>query len=60
MPQMHGAGQTHAFARLCLFPGVYHCGAGDGETEFDVLSPLMAWGERGQAPATWRRSIRQW
>ena len=45
-----GEAQTHAFARLFMFPGVYHCGGGDGETEFDVLSPLMAWVERGQAP----------
>ena len=45
-----GKARTHAFARLFMFPGVYHCGGGDGETEFDVLSPLMAWVERGQAP----------
>jgi hypothetical protein len=45
-----GDAQTHAFARLFMFPGVYHCGGGDGESEFDVLSPLMAWVERGQAP----------
>jgi feruloyl esterase len=45
-----GADTTKAFARLFLFPGLYHCGGGDGLSEFDVLSPLMAWVESGAAP----------
>ena len=36
--------------RLFLFPGLYHCGGGDGFADFDVLSPLMAWVETGAAP----------
>jgi feruloyl esterase len=45
-----GEARTRAFARLFLFPGLYHCGGGDGPAEFDVLTPLMAWVESGQAP----------
>lgn len=37
--------------RLFLVPGLYHCGGGDGLTSLDVLTPLMAWVEEGQAPA---------
>lgn len=45
-------GETRAAAmmRLFLFPGLYHCGGGDGFSQFDVLTPLMAWVETGAAP----------
>lgn len=36
--------------RLFLFPGLYHCGGGDGFSVFDVLTPLMHWVESGVAP----------
>ena len=36
--------------RLFLFPGLYHCGGGDGLFEFDILTPLMRWVESGTAP----------
>lgn len=45
-----GADVTSAFARLFLLPGMYHCGGGDGLFNFDVLTPLMAWVERGDPP----------
>jgi feruloyl esterase len=45
-----GAAKTDSFTRLYLMPGVGHCGGGDGYTQFDLLSPLMAWVEKGQAP----------
>jgi len=51
MQQELGASQTDAFARLFLFPGMYHCSGGDGPSQFDVLTPLMRWVERGNAPA---------
>jgi feruloyl esterase len=41
---------TDRFARLFLFPGMYHCGGGDGFSQFDVLSPLIEWVEQGKAP----------
>ena len=37
--------------RLFLFPGMYHCGGGEGATTTDVLTPLIAWVEGGAAPA---------
>jgi len=38
------------FARLYLFPGGYHCGSGEGPFNFDVMSAIMAWVEKGSAP----------
>jgi feruloyl esterase len=48
----HRFGQeaTTSFARLFLFPGMYHCFDGEGPFEFDVLTPLMQWVEANQAP----------
>jgi len=45
-----GGDKADQFVRLFLFPGLYHCGGGDGTSQFDILSPLMAWVERGEAP----------
>jgi len=50
MQKLLGADQAALFARLFLFPGMYHCGGGDGLFKFDVLTPLMSWVEGGQAP----------
>ena len=33
-----------------LFPGVTHCGGGEGPDTFDILTPVMAWVESGIAP----------
>jgi feruloyl esterase len=45
-------GETAAnkFLRLYLFPGGGHCGGGEGPFAVDLLSPIMAWVERGAAP----------
>ena len=48
--RLMGADRVMKFARLFLIPGVYHCGGGDGLSQFDVLTPLMAWVEGGAAP----------
>jgi feruloyl esterase len=48
--QQMGAPKTAQFLRLFLMPGLYHCSGGDGLATFDVLTPLMAWVERGTAP----------
>jgi feruloyl esterase len=45
-----GTEATNKFFRAFFPPGVGHCGGGDGYTELDILSPLMAWVEKGQAP----------
>jgi feruloyl esterase len=47
-----GAGATRQGMRFYLFPGLYHCGGGDGLNQFDVLTPMMAWVEGGRAPDT--------
>jgi feruloyl esterase len=45
-----GRNQTEDFFRLFLVPGVHHGGGGPGLTEFDALTALENWVERGQAP----------
>ncbi len=47
---MGGRKQTEDFFRLFLVPGVHHGGGGPGLTEFDTLTALENWVERGQAP----------
>ena len=46
-----GARSVDSFAKLYLFPGVAHCGGGEGPNTFDVLTPVMAWVESGRRPA---------
>lgn len=38
------------FMKLYLFPGVTHCGGGEGPDTFELLQPMMAWVEGGVAP----------
>lgn len=45
-----GEKATVSMLRLFLLPGVGHCGNGDGYDQIDLLTPLMAWTEDGQAP----------
>jgi len=47
---MGGRAQTQDFFRLFLVPGVHHCAGGPGFTEFDALTLLENWVEKGQAP----------
>lgn len=47
---MGGRKQTEDFFRLFLIPGVHHGGGGPGLTEFDALTALENWVEKGQAP----------
>jgi hypothetical protein len=37
--------------KLFMLPGMEHCGNGDGFSQIDTLSPLMAWVDKGEAPA---------
>ena len=39
-----------ASVKLFMVPGMQHCASGSGLTEFDRLSALEAWVERGEAP----------
>jgi feruloyl esterase len=47
---MGGREQTQDFFRLFLIPGVHHCAGGPGLAEFDALTVLENWVEKGQAP----------
>ncbi|WP_395008428.1 tannase/feruloyl esterase family alpha/beta hydrolase [Undibacterium sp.] len=38
------------FARYFPIPGMNHCSAGPATDQFDALTPLVNWVERGQAP----------
>jgi feruloyl esterase len=48
--QLLGKEKVDGFARLFLFPGGYHCSEGEGPFEFDLLTAIMAWVERGEKP----------
>ena len=50
MKLMGGRKETETFFRLFLVPGVHHGGGGPGLTEFDALTALEDWVEKGQAP----------
>jgi pimeloyl-ACP methyl ester carboxylesterase len=39
-----------SFARMFLFPGMTHCGGGKSLDDFDALSVLTDWVEKGLAP----------
>ncbi|HTW37513.1 MAG TPA: tannase/feruloyl esterase family alpha/beta hydrolase [Steroidobacteraceae bacterium] len=46
-----GLEKARAFARLFLVPGMSHCQGGSATLDhFDLLTPLIEWVERGQAP----------
>jgi feruloyl esterase len=49
--RMGGLAATQRFARLFLFPSLYHCYWGFGPDQFDVLTPIVRWVEQGTAPA---------
>ena len=45
-----GKDKTEAATRVYLFPDMVHCGGGQGPTEFDLLTPMLNWVEKGAAP----------
>jgi feruloyl esterase len=46
-----GASATAKFARLYLVPGMHHCSGGPGPNQFDMLTVLENWVEKGVEPA---------
>ncbi|MBW4511636.1 MAG: tannase/feruloyl esterase family alpha/beta hydrolase [Scytonematopsis contorta HA4267-MV1] len=44
---MGGLKATQQFARLFMIPGMYHCLGGTNPSRFDMLSPIVAWVEKG-------------
>jgi feruloyl esterase len=49
--RMGGLAVTQRFARLFVFPSLYHCYWGFGPDQFDMLTPIVRWVERGTTPA---------
>jgi len=47
---MGGRQQTEDFFRLFLIPGVHHCAGGPGLVNFDAVTLLEKWVEKGEAP----------
>ena len=47
---MGGPGDTVAFARLFMIPGMEHCSGGDGAWAINYVAALQAWVETGKAP----------
>ena len=45
-------GDASNFVRFFRVPGMNHCNGGPATDQFDILSPLVAWVEKGQAPAS--------
>ena len=43
-------GDASDFARLFRVPGMAHCAGGPSTDQFDMLTPLVNWVEKGQAP----------
>ncbi|RZI76809.1 MAG: tannase/feruloyl esterase family alpha/beta hydrolase [Variovorax sp.] len=50
--QAANGGNAAAFARYFPVPGMNHCSGGPATDQFDMLSALVAWVERGEAPAS--------
>ena len=45
-----GQEETAKFARLFLIPGMNHCGGGPALDQFDTLTAMENWVEKGQEP----------
>lgn len=46
-----GPAAADRFLRAYFVPGMHHCSGGPGVDQFDMLTALEGWVERGQAPA---------
>jgi feruloyl esterase len=46
-----GKQKADDFVRLFLAPGMHHCRGGPGPDDFDTLTALERWVEKGEAPA---------
>ena len=45
-------GDASDFSRFYRVPGMTHCSGGPTTDQFDMLTPLVAWVEQGQVPAS--------
>ena len=46
----NNGGNAADFARYYAIPGMNHCAGGPSTDQFDMLTPLVAWVEKGQTP----------
>jgi len=51
-------GDASDFARYYRVPGMTHCSGGPTTDQFDMLTPLVAWVEQGQTPASVTANVR--
>ena len=51
-------GDASNFARFYRVPGMNHCSGGPATDQFDALTPLVNWVEKGQAPESLLASAR--
>lgn len=51
-------GDASNFARFYRVPGMNHCSGGPATDQFDMLTPLVNWVEKGVAPDTVAASVR--
>jgi Tannase and feruloyl esterase len=56
--QKANGGHADRFARFYRVPGMGHCSGGAAADQFDMLSPLVNWVEKGVAPNSVRASVR--
>jgi len=50
MLSANSGGDVGGFARLFAVPGMNHCSKGPSTDQFDMLSAIVDWAERGNAP----------
>jgi len=50
LKHMGGPAKAADNYRLFMVPGMAHCGGGEGTSQFDMLSSLERWVEKGEAP----------
>ena len=51
-------GDASTFARFFRVPGMNHCSGGPATDQFDMLTPLVNWVEKGQVPDSVVASVR--
>jgi feruloyl esterase len=51
-------GDASDFARFYRVPGMSHCGLGPATDEFEMLSALVNWVEKGEAPTSISAQVR--
>lgn len=50
--QAANSNKANEFARVFPVPGMGHCSGGPATDQFDMLTPLVNWVEKGQAPSS--------